>query len=282
MQLLAWLACALPEAWIRALGRALGAVAWSVLRIRRRTTEDNLQQALGLTAAQARVLGRRCHDHACIGALEFLRLGRLTPHRASQIFGAEALARLQRLQQGSGVLVLTAHLGNWDLLACAAGLCGIKLNVVTRQIKAGWLNRFWMAQRAACGVKLLSAQGSALSIRRALLRNEVVALVLDQHEPGGLALPFFGRPAATGAALARLSLSTGCPVVPVFLPWIPGQGYGAVVLDPVHPQATGDTRADLEAHTRRYLAILEQQIQQTPEQWLWLHRRWKLPLPDTD
>lgn len=276
MKFFAWLVGKMPRIWILWLGRRLGWLAFSVLRIRRDVTLDNIQQALDLPQQERLLLGRQVYDHLCIGALEFLRLGRLTPDRAREIMGQPALARLEELQsRGRGVLVLTAHLGNWDLLACCAALCGLRLSVVTRRIKASWLNNFWMEQRRACGVRLLPEGGGATSILRALRNNEMVALVLDQHAPGEPVQPFFGRPAATGTALARLAQRTGSPVVPAFL-FRSDEGFELALQEPLSLQQTDDPESDIAENTKLFLNVIEAQIRKKPHQWLWLHRRWKV------
>lgn len=268
---------ALSLASTRCLGRWLGAFLFSFVRARRKVTLGNLQAALDLPPAAAQRLGREVYAHLATGALEFLQIPALTPRRARAVLGESGLAQLERLLSGGhGLLVLTAHLGNWDLLACAAALCGLKVNVVTRTIKASWLNQFWMAQRAACGVKLWPASGSSLAILAALRRNEIVALVLDQHEPRGSILPFFRRPAATGTSLARLARATGTKVVPAFLLRAPG-GYRLEVQDPLPLTKTDDRRQDILRNTLTYLQVIEAAVRRNPEQWLWLHRRWKVP-----
>ncbi len=273
---LTWLAVRTPERWLRGIGACLGWLAYA-LGVRRRVTLENLQRALGLPRADARRLARRVYGHLGRGALEFLTVGRLDRERASRILEGPGLGRLQQLlAAGRGLLVISAHLGNWDLLACAAARLGIPVNVVTRQIKRTWINRFWMGERAACGVRLLPAQGSAGAIFRALRQGEVVALVLDQHEPGGLPVPFFGRPAATGTAAARLARATGAPVVPAFLPR-EGAGFQLEVGEVVDLAWTGDRAQDVQRATERLSAEVEVAVRRWPEQWLWLHRRWKTP-----
>lgn len=262
--------------WIRRIGCLLGNLVFSVLRVRRRVTLDNIRRSLMLPERQCRRLARKVYQHLCIGALEFLQLGRLTPCRARQILGESGLHRLRQiLKGGRGMLVLSAHLGNWDLLACAAALSGFKVNVVTRQIKATWINRYWMAKRRACGVNLLLAHGSARAIVNALRRNEIVAMVLDQHEPGGLPVPFFGRPAATGSALARLARVTGAPVVPAFL-LREANGFRLDVQQPLSLARTTSRHSDAFENTRLFSEVLEKSIATCPQQWLWLHRRWKI------
>jgi KDO2-lipid IV(A) lauroyltransferase len=275
----------LPPRWLDRVGSVLGFVAFSLLRVRRRVTLDNLGQALGLPRRQTLAVARRVYAHLCTGALEFVQLvGRhLTEERAREALGAAGLDRLQRaLAPGRGLLVLGAHLGNWDLLACAAARCGVKVNVVTRSIKSTWLNRYWMSQRAACGVRLLPASGSGWAVVAALRRNEVVAMVLDQHEPGGLVVPFFGRPAATGTGLARLARATGTPVLPAFLLRESAGGRPGYRLEldaPLHVARTADREADLLEATRRMTKVVEDHVRACPEQWLWLHRRWKVDSP---
>jgi KDO2-lipid IV(A) lauroyltransferase len=279
LRLIAALVRLLPDSWTRRLGALLGALCFHIFRVRRRVAIGNLARALGLNPRQSRVLARRVYDHLCTGALEFLQIGRLTPTLAKQILGP-GLEKLRQIQaRGRGVLVLSGHLGSWDLLACAASLAGLKVNVVTRRIKATWLDSFWMEQRRRCGVRLLPAVGSARAIVRALRRNEVVAMVLDQHEPQGVPVTFFGRPAATGTALARLALLSDAPVVPAFL-LREERGFRLAVHDPLELVRTADHRSDVISNTRRFTQVLQVEIESAPEQWLWLHRRWKVDRTD--
>jgi Kdo2-lipid IVA lauroyltransferase/acyltransferase len=279
VRLLGHLAGRLPDRWLGPLARALAWLAFSLLRLRRRVALENLSRSLGLAEREARALARSVYWHLALGALELPRTHRITTARAMEILGPEGLSRLRSLLAvGRGVLVLSAHLGNWDLLACATALAGFPVSVVTRRIKNTALDRYWMEQRARCGVRLLEARGSAAKIVAALRRNEVVAFVLDQHEPGGEPVPFFGRHAATSTALARIALATRAPVLPAFL--LRGERPGTFRLllkdacmssTPPHP------RSEAAVLTAIFTKILEQAIREFPEQWLWLHRRWKIP-----
>lgn len=266
----------LPVAWLHRIGAFLGWLALWVLRVRRRVTLDNMQRAMGIPRREALHLAAAVYRHLCTGALELTRVGGLSTETAAELLGASGVRTLQGyLSRGRGLLVLSGHIGQWDLLACAAARAGLKVNVVTRQIKAGWLNRFWMAQRRSCGVTLLPAKGSGRSVLAALRRNEIVAMVLDQHEPGGLVVPFFGRPAATASGLARVARVSRAPVVPVFL-LRDGVGYQLVVEPEVPVPRTGDRGEDVIRSTALFTAVLEARIRRNPEQWLWLHRRWKV------
>jgi KDO2-lipid IV(A) lauroyltransferase len=276
LRVLAWIAERLSARTVARLGAALGAIVFALLRIRRAHTVAALGRSLSLPRSEATALARQVYRHLGRSVLELLRVRALRREEAEAMLGLEGRAHLDRLlAEGRGLLVLTGHVGSWDLLACAAGRLGYPLHVVTRSLRASGLNRFWMESRRAAGVTLHPARGSAAALVRALREGAIVALVLDQHEPGGEVVPFFGQPAATSLSLARLARATRAPVVPAFL--LHEQEGHRLVLGEVMPLCwTAKKREDLRQATLAFNGILEQQIRSCPEQWLWLHRRWKV------
>lgn len=290
-----WIACRLSPRHAARFGAALGFLGGRVLGWRRAVARENLRQAFPrLEAAQLRPLLRAVYAHLGAVVVSSLRLPLLTPAAAEALLGDEVLVELRRLLAARrGLIVLSAHLGFWDLLACAAARAGLPVNVVTRQLSAGALNRWWMDRRAASGVRLWPARGSALALAQCLRRGELVAMVLDQHQPGGAVVPFFGRPAATARGLAQLARLSGAPVLPAFM--VQREGGPGVELGPVlrfdgAPASAerGDsgsrcqpTRLELRQAEDRFTAVLtaliEQQVRRFPEQWFWVHRRWKVP-----
>lgn len=275
-RLMAALLGALPRRWLIRLSAALAWLLFSLLRVRRGVTLTNISQAFNITKTNAIPLARAVYRHLVLGALEFWLLPRLTPEEAGRLLPESQRARLLApLSQGRGLLVLSGHLGQWDLLTCAAGLCGLRVHVITRRIKNRWLDRLWMQTRQRCGVELLPDQGSARQVLAALRRNEIVVVVLDQHQPQGEPIPFFGRLAATSTTLARLARATRAPVIPAFL-LRRGQDF-ELVIGEVLPRVRSDrAHDDVREMTLTYTRELEHQIRRHPEQWLWLHRRWKL------
>lgn len=264
-----WLVCRLSPRSARGLARLIAWLLFSVLRLRRRVCLENLRRAFpehdDATLLQR---ARAVYGHLARVIVDVLRLPRLDAATARAWLGA-AVARLHLLRRPRGLLVLVGHLGSWDLLACAAANAGLPLHVVTRRLKSKGVDRQWQALRAAWGVRLHAAQGSALALLRALQRGEIVALPLDQHEPAGQPTTFFGRPAATSTALARLARASGAPVIAAFL-LRRGETHELVVEGPFAPVE------DVAVATQAYTAQLEAAIRRAPEQWLWLHRRWKL------
>jgi len=287
---LEWLCCSLSQRAADRLGAALGLFFGSGLRWRRGVVRSNLRQAFPSHSPRAlRALTRAIYAHLGAAAVALFRLPLLSPTAAESLLGATVLHELRRLlAPGRGLIVISAHLGYWDLLACAAARAGLPVNVVTRRLRARGLNRWWMGRRSGCGVRLWPARGSALGLAQCLRRGEIVAMVLDQHEPGGAVVPFFGRPAATARGLAQLARVSGAPVLPAFLVCRPdGKGVelGPVVCAeaslPRGPGGRRRTRQELRLADDRFTAaltgLIEQQVRRFPEQWFWVHRRWKVP-----
>jgi KDO2-lipid IV(A) lauroyltransferase len=153
----------------------------------------------------------------------------------------------------------------------------VPLHVVTRELKGGGLNRAWMSARARAGITLHPVSGSAGALLRALRAGGVVAFVIDQHVPGrwGVGVPFFGRLASTVDAPAILAARTGAPVLPAFL-FREGFEHHRLVIGDRIPLPGGRGRDATIDATARFSHAVEEVVRAHPEQWIWMHRRWKL------
>ncbi len=204
--------------------------------------------------------------------LELLLSARRSPAELLEEVELRGWAHFEAAQeQGRGVLFLSAHLGNWELLLRLGAAFGPPLWVISRRFKIDRLQRLWLRLREG-GTRVLNAKGSGRAALRALKRGELLAFVLDQHDPSprALAISFLGRPAATSPDLARLAQLSGAPILPIFISRQPG-GRQRVEI-----QAAISSEGSLEEITARCSASLEAAIRANPEQWLWIHRRWKL------
>jgi KDO2-lipid IV(A) lauroyltransferase len=195
--------------------------------------------------------------------------------------GGEALRRAASL--GRGVVVATAHTGNWDLTACAAARwlsreLGAPLTVVTKRLSWEALDRYWQRLRAERGVSLVDAQGAATAVRDALVARGVVGLLVDQapeRASGVISLPFFGRPARHDLAPVVLAAKARAPLL-LMLGFRTADGLHRLeVVDTLDPADLRGGRDAWEQATLRISASLEAFVRAHPEQWLWLHRRWK-------
>ena len=268
----------LPEAVRDLLARFVGALAYA-LGIRRGVTLDNLRQAFpDLSEAERRKIARGAYRNMARAAVEGLASHRIPAEviRARTTIENEALLD-EALAKGKGVLFATAHFGSWELLGEALAIRGLPLHAVVRPLK-GAVNSVLMERREQAGMRLIPARGAVPGSIKALRQNQVVAVLFDQVLPSRRAVqvPFFGRPAYTSPGLSYAAIRSGASVL-LAIPTRAGKGLRLVLSGPFDPPATGDLEADVLAHTARLTAALEQVIRGQPDQWLWLHRRWKVP-----
>ncbi len=230
-----------------------------------------------LDAAERRRIGRRSFQH--LGVL-FVELAATLAHPLERTLGALSLEGLEHLEgvmaAGGRALILTAHLGNWELLAAAHRLTGYPLAIVVRPLDSAPLNALADRLRRKSGVELIDKRGALRPALRALADGRMVAILLDQnaarHE--SVFVPFFGRAASTSKSLAVLAVRTGTPVVPIFIRR-EGRRHRVMVHPPLVPPAVNDAERAVVELTMRCTAAIETAVRQVPEQWLWMHNRWR-------
>lgn len=283
MRLLFWLLHRLNRPWQRRLGLFFGALLFHVVPIRRRLADQQLAFCFpDWSASKRRAVLKQAYQHLCLTVAEgglMAELARGGPLEALPPWfshtGFEHFEAAGRANKGT--IVITAHLGNWDLFGVIYALLGVKLNIVARDISNKAANKRWIALRESSGLKQISAhrrQGSLKQILTALRNNEVVALVLDQNmsREKGVFVDFFGQQACTLDLAAVLAKRTGAPVIAAFMIRQPDGSHHAVIHPPISFEPGPD---DVTVATQRYTKLIEDQVRAHPEQWLWLHRRWK-------
>lgn len=176
------------------------------------------------------------------------------------------------IRAGRGVLFATAHLGNWELSAFAHALLRTPMHVVVRPLDNPLIDRLVEHRRALSGNRLISKRDSARVILKALAANEAVGILIDQNAApdSGAFIDFFGTPACAGTGFAKLAAHSGAAVIPGFALWSEAERRYVLRFYPPVPM-TGDAARD----TQSLQSVLESVIRQYPDQWLWIHRRWK-------
>jgi KDO2-lipid IV(A) lauroyltransferase len=183
------------------------------------------------------------------------------------------------LAEGKGAIFCAGHFGNWELAALALGYAGFPMTMLTRPLDNPHLERLLARYRTASGNRLLHKHASLRHLMRDLRDGRAVTVVIDQHfgDANAVVVDFMGRPAATTPTVALLSLKTGTPVVMVF-PVALGGGRYRILCEPGPVAApTGDRAHDAAALTGVMTRRLEHYVRKHPEQWLWLHERWRVP-----
>ncbi|MGA3234673.1 MAG: lysophospholipid acyltransferase family protein [Bryobacteraceae bacterium] len=182
----------------------------------------------------------------------------------------------QALRAGRGVLFATAHLGNWELSAFAHALFTGPMNVVVRPLDNPLIDRMVERRRGLSGNRLISKRDIARPILKALAANEAVGILIDQNSSpdSGVFVDFFGMPACSGTGFAKLAARSGAAVIPGFALWSEEERRYVLRFYPPVPM-TGDAARDTAALQRK----LEEIVRAHPDQWLWIHRRWKTRPP---
>ncbi len=262
------------------VGRRLGDLAYWVLPGRRAVARENLERAFGREWS-GRELDRLCRE-------SFRHLG-MTLVEACTFFFRPPSVLLSRVNvqgvdhlkaaaaHGRGILLLSAHLGNWELLAAAHVHTGYPASVVVRPLDSAVLDRVVTRFRERGGVEVIPKRHALRGVRDALRRGRMVGILLDQNASRreGVFVPFFGEPASTSKSLALLALWSGAPVVPVFIQRETVGSHRVTIEPALPPPATGDREEDVAAFTAAFSRVVESRIRQSPEQWFWMHRRWR-------
>jgi KDO2-lipid IV(A) lauroyltransferase len=263
----------------QALGAGLGRIAYWILPGRRRVALDNLTLVYGDTLSpEARAtLARQSFEHLGMTAMECCRLFFGPAERLFARVRGQGMEYIgQAMARGRGIFFLTGHFGNWELLAATHGLAGFGLSVVVRPLDNPYLDTLIARARERSGLRAISKREAVQGVREALARGECIGILLDQDAGrDGEFVPFLGRPASTSRALAVLAIKTRAPVLPAFIHRLPDGGH-ELVLDPEIPLAiTGDLDHDIHVNTARFTEAIERHVRAHPEQWFWVHRRWK-------
>ena len=181
---------------------------------------------------------------------------------------------------GTGAIVITGHIGNWELLAAYFARKGVPIAGIARRLNDSRLNRLLVDFRSSNGVRtiLRESPSSGRDILKVLKERGILALVIDQDIIApSVSVPFFGRLARTPAAAAVLSVRRGVPVFPCFAQRRPGGGQRFIIRPPIYPPQSGDRNRDVVELTNAYSAALEEHIRANPTEWVWWHRRWRRP-----
>jgi KDO2-lipid IV(A) lauroyltransferase len=276
LQTLAWLPLPLAKRMSGGLSRLLylATPRW------RNVASDNLGLAMPELEPRRRDrIVRGVYENLGRVMLSVARMPRLSAANIGQWIEYDGFEHYERaLENGRGVLFLTAHLGNWELSAFAHALFGNPMHVMVRPLDNPWLDRLMDRYRRLPGNQTIGKQEAGRKVLRALKNNEAVGILIDQNTTGEdrVFVDFFGRKASATSAFVKLAQHSGAAVIPGFALWRPETGKYVLKFYPALEWTdTGDAEGDLIHNTQLCQSVLERAIREQPEQWLWIHRRWK-------
>jgi len=283
--ILASIARILPRKTALRLGALLGRSARFIQPGRRRTAYTNLKHAYPEHSEEwinARV--KEVFEHLGVSGMEMLRLDKFTSRAdLERYFTFEGLEHLENLRsQKRGAFILSAHIGFWEVGTFFMPVLGYEVDFVAKHIRNPYVHNFFERQREAAGGRCIESKHGARKIMRSLAQNRMVCLLLDQHTSRKQAIlaDFFDRPAYTTPIIAQMALKAGVPVVPVFVFRKPDYTYHVEIGTPL--EYTGEATPQRVAEfTQEMTRITEEAIRKQPDQWFWVHRRWR-SIPATD
>lgn len=267
----------LPRASALALGAQIGTLAYRVSKRYRNVADKNLRIAYGdaLSARQRQTIIRGVFQHFARATVEFLASGALTGERLRALAPTDSFAPMHALlARGKGLLFVTAHLGNWELMARRIVQEGGSLLVVARQSDDAALNEVTDTLRGQGGYRVHPRGASPRALLQHLRAGGVIGILPDQKSED-VFVPFFGQPTGTVAGPAVLALKTGAPILTGFCARQPNGTYRVEFGPEIDTTPTGDTEADSARIMTDINQALEDAIRRHPSQWLWLHDRWR-------
>jgi KDO2-lipid IV(A) lauroyltransferase len=269
-----------PRSVARSIGATIGRLALALTPRLARVGDLNLRLAFpGKTASERQQVLRKLYRNLGWLLAEFCQMPRYTPETTRSFIRYEGLEHyLAAREEGKGVLILTGHLGAWELSSFYHSLMGYPMSIVIRRLDNPLVDNLVNHIRCLHGNQVLHKDDFARGLLASMRRGETVGILMDTNmtPPQGSFVDFFGQSACTGTGLARIAMKTGARVLPGFLLWEEAtEQYVLRFGAPLCVAASGDVEADAVANTALFTRVIEDYIRQYPDQWLWVHRRWK-------
>jgi len=261
------------------LGNLIGQILFLADRKHRKIATENLTRSFGheKSSHEIKILVKRVFNN--LGQIIFEIGWSLMLERKDfqKYFNIQGLSNYSNAyNKGKGVLMLTAHMGNWELLSIVMVMAGYPVSVLYRPLDFFLLDRLFAMIRGRFGAELIPSAQSMRKILQSLKYGKVVGMLIDQNVDWyeGVFVDFFGHRACTNKGMALLARRTGSPVIPVFLVR-EKSGFRAEFGSEIPLIKTEDIIKDVEENTRQYNRVIEDFIRQYPDQWFWVHQRWK-------
>jgi KDO2-lipid IV(A) lauroyltransferase len=251
----------------------------------RKIAYENLRNAYGdeLSDIQMRKIIRSNYLHFALVWLDFVKLPRIVNTSNWQnYFQVEGLEFARKaLKEGKGIIFVTGHVGNWEVLGCAFDFFFHPLHSIAKHLKNPFVDRFLTRLREEGRQKIIFTENASREIIRVLRNNKLLGILVDQNaRENNIFVDFFGQKAATTRSVATISLKMGAPIIMIFLRRTDRKYKFKITLSkPIQIERTGNLEKDILSLTQRYTTIIESRIREHPHEWLWMHRRWKTKPP---
>ena len=283
LYLLFLLARPLPRRLLLALGRALGGFVYRVVRFRRGVVDGNLRAAFGkdLDEAALAALSLAFYRNLGMTLMEFLKFPSLSHRQIIDLVDVEGVEHLHAVQEGGqGALLVSGHFGNWELMGARVAAEGLAVSFIVKSQSNVRVDRVQNDIRRRAGIGVIRAGASIKEMVRALRRRELIGLLGDQDAgPDGYFTEFMGRTASVFRGPAYFAWKLKCPLVTGFIFRQPDGRHVLRVQPPVTPDPDWDQETAVARLTELHVQRLAEAVAAAPEQYFWVHRRWKTRPP---
>lgn len=270
--------CLLPLKAGLFVGRRLGNLTFSVLRIRRKVVKEQIAQVFpGIDFKERTNLAKATYRNLGQMLIEFLRVSKINQKTLLSFVEMQGVEHLiSALKPGRGVVLVSAHLGNWEYVGGAMGKNGLPITIIYKKQTNFLVNQLIEKYRLDLGMQVIPRDHSPGEIIRALKENRIVGFLVDQDAGReGIFVDFLGRPASTPRGPAVLALKTGAQIVLVASIRLDNGKHRAIFEHVNYEKYNKFSEKNIQQITQLYMTAIEKYIRRYPEQWLWMHRRWK-------
>ena len=261
------------------VGRLFGALAYLLLPKYSKIAKENLEYAFGSEKSLQEIneIAFNVFCNLGMNAVEALSIPKIKRHPDKTIYSAGFEKIDEALKQQKGVIILSAHFGNWELLPVYFVSKGYSSNIIARRLYYEKYDKWVRLMREHTGAKVIYREESPRKIIEVLKKNELLGIMPDQDIDSldGVFVNFFNRPAYTPNAPAAIAMKMGCPMLPCFIVREGPLRHKIIIGDPVPLVNTGNQAEDIIANTQKWSSVVEAYIRKYPEQWVWIHKRWK-------
>ena len=261
-------------------GKGMGLLFYLIDKRHRNVTLENLKLAYGLKLSndEAERIARNCFKNLGISVVEMIRWKKIDEKEFVKNISVEGIENYREaLKKGRGLVFIGAHFGNWELLGIAISLLFQKGYLVARKLDNPYIHQKIEHLRTSAGNRVINKNDAFWEMIKLLKKGELVGVLMDQNvdRREGVFVPFFGRPACTNKGLAMIVLKTKTPMVPIFMVRLQDGSHRIIVKPEIPLVQTGDLKHDIRQNTAHINLAIEEMVRQYPDQWLWMHRRWK-------
>ncbi len=268
----------LPRKISLKIGNLLGSIVFKFSSHQRKIAYENIRHSLNLDDEKlVKLYIKRCYQNLGKTAVEFMRFPKTSQKSIQEFVQFDGIHHVENaLSIGNGAIILTGHFGNWELLAASISTNIAPLTPIVRELRSPRLNELVTKYRKKAGYSTIDRNTGVRDALRCLRSNNLLGIVADVDTTvNGVFVDFFGRPAYTPYSPIAFALKTGAAILPSFIIRQPDGSHQAIIEPPMELRLTDQKEQDIIENTQKFTKIIETYIRKYPEQWIWMHERWK-------